>query len=479
MKNKTYFPKTLRIRNEIIDIGPQDVKDLYNSKSLKELINNTFSEEYSQYLKNGEYFDGCSFKIYQKHYQSRLKEYLLIRPDADEFDFLENEDAIISRIIDMGRQAKGHYYSFYSGLYDEPHKANFKLSAEKTRNFIDSKIHELGHFFIVPGYSIWENNTDPTFWEQPREIKIPARNPDVKKLPEINFNTTESSLPKNSKLKIYHLENEQGVYFPEDDLLYVDENSTHLVYDIVSRIVMQKKEITSQLLEKLEKLTLVKEKGFYTFLYKRFLSHKEVPSCDCFTGTNLHIDSYEENTLKLQEWVNQISFIYDALAEDPLKRVILLQKSEDLINWHKQFQTSKAYQDEFNRIIENLQSEIGKPKDEDLSVLPSPQAFSSKLSALETAYLAHYLVESKEYKFVNGTPGKEDWEYFSNITDGASSTNIRKFYSEILKKDIRLQPTRTTKIKKIITYIKTCLPDFQKSIHIAEQELQIMEEKLH
>ena len=99
------------------------------------------------------------------------------------------------------------------------------------------------------------------------------------------------------------------------------------------------------------------------------------------------------------------------------------------------------------------------------------------LSALETAYLAHYLVESKSYSFINGTPGELDWKYFSEVTNGASSTNIRKFYSEIMRPDKRLKNSRQGKIKRIISYLGTHFPEHEQAIQLAEQELQIVVQK--
>ncbi|PKD21797.1 hypothetical protein APR41_02120 [Salegentibacter salinarum] len=124
-----------------------------------------------------------------------------------------------------------------------------------------------------------------------------------------------------------------------------------------------------------------------------------------------------------------------------------------------------------------------RPKTDDESIqdenVNSRKSNNINLSALETAYLAHYFVESKEYKFINGTPGKGDWEHFSNITSGASSTNIRKYYSENLKPVNRLKPSRIAKIKKVISYLKAHFPNYQRSLQEAEQELQVMQQELY
>ena len=101
------------------------------------------------------------------------------------------------------------------------------------------------------------------------------------------------------------------------------------------------------------------------------------------------------------------------------------------------------------------------------------------LSALETAYLIYYLVESREYIWINSIPGELDWEYFSKITNGKSPTNIRKSYNLIsLKKEERLRPSRILKIEKVVTYIQNSLSQYKGALHLAEKELQIIEKKL-
>ena len=469
--NETYFPKTLRIKNEIVELGPKDVKDLYDSKNLIELINKTFSEEYSLYLKIEQYFPGCPFRIYEKTYQQRLDDYKLIYPDSDEFYFLKQEDELFWELNAMDVESKDNFYNFYPHLYSDPHRRNIGFSIKKMHEFIDKRILELGHYFEGPV------GVDPVDYASfPRKFFKPARNPNVEEIQELQLSKPDKTLLKNSKLRMYDLENEQGIYFPDDNLFYIDENKTHLVYKIVSRIVMQKKELTEQQIQKLKNMTLVEENPLCTFLYKRFLYAKEIPECDSLTGSDLHINEFEENLLKLQEWVKQITFIYDALAEDPLKRVILMQKAEDLIKWQMQFQTSRAYQDEFSQVLKHLQNEVAKAEKEDTNTHSSFLTNISKLSALETAYLAYYFVEAGEYKLSNNIGALADWTYFSEIAGGANADNIRKCFKEIEhKKNLRLRSSRLPKIQNTLTFIKCKFPEKTTVLEKVEKELEIVQ----
>lgn len=200
-----YFPKLTRLAKESSDLGVDKAKQLYGAKDFRSLINEIFENEYRAYIENKEYFPGCPLNIYKKTYQKRFTDYQLTYPDADEFDFLRDEDALIQSILDMDDDNKRNFYFFYKHLFSDPHKRNLKLSSRKTRdNFIDNKIYDLGHYILVPGYSIFDNMTDPGLYQQPRSVKDPVRNPEGEK-DAMRFKKSQSEplveFPKPSNIK--------------------------------------------------------------------------------------------------------------------------------------------------------------------------------------------------------------------------------------------------------------------------------------
>lgn len=177
MRNSTpvYFPKTIRLKEEISEIGAKAVKELYEVKDLVPYLNEVFRKEYSEYLSKGEFFPGCPFELYEKHYESRLQEYWKTYPDADEFDFLKEEDSLFWSLSRMDVEAKDNFYNFYPHLYSKPHRLNITLSIDKMRSFIDKRIEELGHNFYAPGFDDPFDipvNLPRRYWE-------PRRNSDV------------------------------------------------------------------------------------------------------------------------------------------------------------------------------------------------------------------------------------------------------------------------------------------------------------
>jgi hypothetical protein len=476
MRNDKYFPETSSAYEESKKIGLKPYKDLHGIENFIHFLNETFQNEYLNYIKNEEYFPGCPFRIYKKHYQRRLDEYFLKYPGADqeEYYFLEEEDQVIWALIQLDYDNKNNFYKFYRHLKERPHWVNLNLPLEKTRDFIDDRIRELGHGFQVAGLNYHDH--DPfDIPNLPRQYWEPRINPNAEGPKDIKLIEPDLPLPENSSIEFYHIENEQGVYFIDDDLLYIDKKCTYFVYDLVSRIIMQKKEIAPDQEEKLKELDLVAENAFPTYLYKRFIQAKEIPKCDILNGSTLLIDLYEENIQQLQEWVRQIQFIYNALSEDPAKRIILMQKVEDLIKWQLVIQTSKAYQDEFNRVLNYFQESIVKPEVKILKVPHSglDKGKGLKLSAKETAYLAYYFVEAGEYKLTDNIGTLKDWVYFSEIASGANSDNIRKDFKKIEhNKDLRLRASRLSTINNTLTYIKCNFPDKIKVIEKAQKELE-------
>lgn len=175
MKNSKYFPRTTEVFEDSKKIGVKDYKEFYKIPNLKNHLNEIFTDEYRTYIKNEDYFPGCPLKIYRKTYHERLEDYQLTYPDADEFDFLKYEDAIIHRLYLMDVERKDNFYPFYPYLFSDPHWKNFDLSVKKTRsNFIDKRIIELDHFFYVTG-------VDPIDYDRvPREHFELRRNPNAR-----------------------------------------------------------------------------------------------------------------------------------------------------------------------------------------------------------------------------------------------------------------------------------------------------------
>jgi hypothetical protein len=101
-----------------------------------------------------------------------------------------------------------------------------------------------------------------------------------------------------------------------------------------------------------------------------------------------------------------------------------------------------------------------------------------KLTALEAAYLAYYFVQSGEYQLYDHIGNEKDWKHFSEISGGASITNVRKNFKEIERyKDIRLKPSRDSKIKNALTFIESNFPDKPNVIMAAKNDLDIVQNK--
>jgi hypothetical protein len=61
-----------------------------------------FQDEHSQYLRLGEYFFGCSLNVYQKHLESRQKDYYKASDNSSEVGFILNEFMIGKLDFDFG-----------------------------------------------------------------------------------------------------------------------------------------------------------------------------------------------------------------------------------------------------------------------------------------------------------------------------------------------------------------------------------------
>jgi hypothetical protein len=61
-----------------------------------------FQDEHSQYLRQGQYFFGCSLNVYQKHLESRQKDYYKASDNSSEVGFILNEFMIGKLDFDFG-----------------------------------------------------------------------------------------------------------------------------------------------------------------------------------------------------------------------------------------------------------------------------------------------------------------------------------------------------------------------------------------
>ncbi len=100
----------------------------------------------------------------------------------------------------------------------------------------------------------------------------------------------------------------------------------------------------------------------------------------------------------------------------------------------------------------------------------------NKLSALETAYLAYYMVKVGEYKLHDNIGSSNDWIHFSKLGGGANTDNIRKKFKQIENdKDIRLKYSRKPKIQNTLSFIKNKFPNKKGMIEEVLNELKIVE----
>lgn len=118
---------------------------------------------------------------------------------------------------------------------------------------------------------------------------------------------------------------------------------------------------------------------------------------------------------------------------------------------------------EYNRIIDWLKSCF-------LTDLQNDEN-QDKLSALETAYYAYYLVNSKCYNVKNMK--KMDWiKVMSDMNGGHSLKNVQIKYNEILKdKDVRLRG-RSKIIQTVIKRLELFQPYPKDAIQMAENDLK-------
>jgi hypothetical protein len=163
---------------------------------------------------------------------------------------------------------------------------------------------------------------------------------------------------KNVTLLFYKNKYEKGVYYEEENLLYIDKENSSFLDELRIWTNMRCKRITPVQREKLKTLTVVKENPYKTFCYKFFFHYKMIPPCFSLGERVLHFDDFEVHLKNLNEWIERIHFIHDSLSDDPVKQIILIQKAEDLISWSLKFQNIKPYKDEFRRIINYLRSEF-------------------------------------------------------------------------------------------------------------------------
>ena len=159
-----------------------------------------FATEYDTHIKNDEYFPGCPFKLYRRTYYDRFDNYILNYPAGDEFDFLNQENQIIKKLLEMHPENNENFYSFYNYLFPNSHQKILKSSLlQIRRNFIDKRIIELDHYFSITG-------VDPiNYHKMPMQHIGLLRNPDQRNINKPQFyqpfgiNSEKISNPDNSE----------------------------------------------------------------------------------------------------------------------------------------------------------------------------------------------------------------------------------------------------------------------------------------
>jgi hypothetical protein len=112
-----------------------------------------FHDEYSQYLRQGQYFFGCSLNVYQKHLESRQKDYYKASDNSSEVGFILNE-------FNIGK------LDFDSGICDNDTLNTIDVNLKLRYNLLQERLIALGH--NVDGILDVEKTTQD--FVSPREV---------------------------------------------------------------------------------------------------------------------------------------------------------------------------------------------------------------------------------------------------------------------------------------------------------------------
>jgi len=99
---------------------------------LKEKTKQSFSKEYKHLTEANSYFLGCTYHIYTSTYKKRLKVFRDIYTDAEEHNFIIDEQDLINS------------YQF-SDFIDDNLKKNIGYSLQKIQNYLREKLKSLGY----------------------------------------------------------------------------------------------------------------------------------------------------------------------------------------------------------------------------------------------------------------------------------------------------------------------------------------------
>ncbi|NVK75009.1 MAG: hypothetical protein HWE24_16190 [Oceanospirillaceae bacterium] len=128
----------------------------------------TFEKEYNSYVKKGEYFYGCPFNVYNKTFNSRLKEYIKNEDDLETIDFIKRE---LNRGIS----------SFERPYMEKEMSYRIEASLRKRFDFLSLKAKEENYEILIP------DDTNGF-----RLSKMDASSPDI----EIGADLTDLNIPK-------------------------------------------------------------------------------------------------------------------------------------------------------------------------------------------------------------------------------------------------------------------------------------------
>lgn len=157
-------------------------------------ITSSFFTEYLKYYKI-DYFLGCSFDVYKKTYDQRLKDYLAEFFDADEISFITDE-------LDEGIY-NYKFKEFYSDSFDsdtirsyEKLKKQIYYSLKKRFEYLCQRAKENGHDLVYNEFSPKEDKYFLNHIKQPLETKKEEIK-SISPLLESNSTINEIKTPKD------------------------------------------------------------------------------------------------------------------------------------------------------------------------------------------------------------------------------------------------------------------------------------------
>lgn len=119
-----------------LDAIEDDLKNpktgLYWSFELEE----SYEEDFEYYTNNKTFFYGCSFEVYEKHYNDRKNNFVEEIKDAKEIDFVIKEYNKIS-------------FNYHFKFSTDKTKNQIEISLSRQREFLEKKINSLGYSLVL------------------------------------------------------------------------------------------------------------------------------------------------------------------------------------------------------------------------------------------------------------------------------------------------------------------------------------------